>query len=51
MGIDLSKLLEEQETYTTGIKPKMKVELNKMIGSVEKILSELEDLKKEVDKL
>ena len=28
MGIDLSKLLEEQETYTTGIKPKMKVKLN-----------------------
>ena len=51
MGIDLSKLLEEQDTYTTGKKPEMKRELNKMIRSVKKILSELEDLKKEVDKL
>ena len=51
MGIDLSKLLEEQETYTTGIKPKMKVELNKIVESMKRILSELEDLKKEVDKL
>ena len=51
MGIDLSKILEEQETYTTGIKPKMKVELNKIVGSVKRILSGLEDLKKEVDKL
>ena len=51
MGIDLSKLLEEQDTYTTGKKPEMKRELNKMIRSVKKILSGLEDLKKEVDKL
>ena len=51
MGIDLSKLLEEQDTYTTGKKPEMKRELNKMIRSVKKILQGLEDLKKEVDKL
>jgi len=51
MGIDLSKLIEEQETYTTGKKPKMKMELNKIVESLKNILSELEDLKKEVDKL
>jgi len=51
MGIDLSKLLEEQETYTTGKKPKMKMEINKIVESMKRILSELEDLKKEVDKL
>jgi len=51
MGIDLSKLLEEQSTYVTGKKPEMKREINKMIKSIKNILSELEDLKKEVDKL
>ena len=38
--------------YTTsGKKPKMKMELNKIVESMKRILSELEDLKKEVDKL
>ena len=37
--------------YTTGKKPKMKMEINKIVESLKKILSELEDLKKEVDKL
>ena len=37
--------------YTTGKKPKIKMEINKIVESLKKILSELEDLKKEVDKI
>ena len=54
MGINLSKLyqnLEKQDNYVMGKKPEMKREINKIVGSMKRILSELEDLKKEVDKL
>jgi len=60
MGINLSKLyqnskkqdnLAEKAMYVMGKKPEMKREINKIVGSMKRILSELEDLKKEVDKL
>ena len=37
--------------YTTGKKPKMKMEINRIVESLKKNLVQLEDLKKEVDKL
>jgi len=37
--------------YVTGKKPKMKMEINKIVESMKRILLQLEDLKKEVDKL
>ena len=51
MGVNLSKLLEEQNTHVTGKKPEMKMEINKIVESMKRILLQLEDLKKEVDKL
>ena len=37
--------------YVTGKKPKMKVRINKIVDALQKLLLEVEDLKKEVDEL